>query len=490
MKPDPPVELEAGPGFRLPDLDERSAGLRATKAVTERFVTTVYDTQDYRLLRWGATLGYRPSRGWSVRLPLASHREVEFQGAAGTTPPPAAVDLVLGLTRGIELAPVFHLQSVRRELSLEGVGDRRSAARLVDDEISRLGAGDQRSFHRLALEAVDGADPSSIGAVLDRLTDAGAKLAAPAALARALDVHGATSPDVVTGALGPSSTVAEVVASSIGASVARLMQHDGPVRLGEDLEGVHQARVAARRLRSDLRTFRSVLDRDWRDRLRAELRWLCDELGGVRDADVLGERLRGRVTALPDDDATNARILLDRLRARRDAARAELLSAMREPRYRSLLDGLVDAAAAPRVLDEVAGEPAAEVLGVVMEAPWAHLQKLCDGLSAEAGDAELHQARIRTKRVRYAAEALTPVFGKPARRFARRAESLQEVLGTHQDAVMTIEWLRLQSRGMTPRAAFAAGRLAGIEATARGEARAHWPEVWTTLRRKRLRFWA
>jgi CHAD domain-containing protein len=125
-----------------------------------------------------------------------------------------------------------------------------------------------------------------------------------------------------------------------------------------------------------------------------------------------------------------------------------------------------------------------------MEAPWAHLQKLCDGLSAEAGDAELHQARIRTKRVRYAAEALTPVFGKPARRFARRAESLQEVLGTHQDAVMTIEWLRLQSRGMTPRAAFAAGRLAGIEATARGEARAHWPEVWTTLRRKRLRFWA
>jgi CHAD domain-containing protein len=489
VKLDPPVELEAGPGFRLPDIDGRSGGLRASKAVTQRFVTTLFDTEDLRLLRWGATLGYRPSRGWSVRLPAASGREVEFEGAGGVAPPPAAADLVLGLTRGIELAPVFHLQSVRRELSLEGPEDRRGA-RLVDDEISTLGADDQRPFHRLTLEAADGADPSSIRPVLDRLTDAGAKLAAPVALARALHVPAATRPDVVAPALRPSSTVAEVVASSIGASAARLMQHDGSVRLGEDPEGVHQARVAARRLRSDLRTFRSVLDGDWRDRLRGELRWLCDELGGVRDTDVLGERLRGRVIALPDDDATNARILLDRLRARRDAARAELLSAMREPRYLSLLDGLVDAAAAPRVLDEVAGSSAVEVLGVVMEAPWAHLQKLCDGLAMDARDAELHQARIRAKRVRYAAEALTPVFGKPARRFARRAESLQEVLGTHQDAVMTIEWLRLQSRGMTPRAAFAAGRLAGLEATALDDARALWPEVWTSLRRKSLRFWA
>ena len=124
-----------------------------------------------------------------------------------------------------------------------------------------------------------------------------------------------------------------------------------------------------------------------------------------------------------------------------------------------------------------------------MEAPWGHLKKLCDGLGPASADAELHEARIRAKRVRYAAEVLSPVFGKPARTFARRAEALQQVLGSHQDAVMAIAWLREQAGGATPRVAFTAGRLAGIESTVREEARRAWPEAWADLRRKRLRFW-
>jgi CHAD domain-containing protein len=81
------------------------------------------------------------------------------------------------------------------------------------------------------------------------------------------------------------------------------------------------------------------------------------------------------------------------------------------------------------------------------------------------------------------------VFGKPARRFARRAEALQQVLGNHQDAVMTIAWLREQARGATPRVAFTAGRLAGFDAAAREDARRAWPEAWAKLRRSRSRFW-
>jgi CHAD domain-containing protein len=204
---------------------------------------------------------------------------------------------------------------------------------------------------------------------------------------------------------------------------------------------------------------------------------------------VLGERLRDDAVLLPDEDATNVTKVLDRLRARHDTARAEMLSAMREPRYLRLLDVLVAASAEPLLLDEVAGARAVEVMGVVMEAPWRHLKKLCDGLGPASADAELHEARIRAKRVRYAAEVLSPVFGRPARTFARRAESLQEVLGSHQDAVMAIAWLREQAGGATPRVAFTAGRLAGIEATVREEARRAWPQAWADLRRKRLRFW-
>jgi CHAD domain-containing protein len=42
---------------------------------------------------------------------------------------------------------------------------------------------------------------------------------------------------------------------------------------------VHQARVATRRVRSTLRTFSKLLDEEWTDRLRADLKWLADLLG-------------------------------------------------------------------------------------------------------------------------------------------------------------------------------------------------------------------
>ena len=105
-------------------------------------------------------------------------------------------------------------------------------------------------------------------------------------------------PDVVAAEVGPSSTVEEVVRSTIATSTRRLMRHDAVVRLGVD-PGVHQARVATRRIRSDLRTFRSLLEPRWRDELRGELGWLGRELGGVRDCDVLGERLREDALLLP-----------------------------------------------------------------------------------------------------------------------------------------------------------------------------------------------
>ena len=78
------------------------------------------------------------------------------------------------------------------------------------------------------------------------------------------------------------------------------------VRIGEDPEGVHQARVATRRLRSHLRTFRKLLEPEWAEPLRDELGWLGDELGGVRDADVLLDRLKSRIAALDDDDRVAA----------------------------------------------------------------------------------------------------------------------------------------------------------------------------------------
>lgn len=496
MKLEREAKLEVEPGFRMPDLSSLDGSLCGRSGTTERFVSTYHDTDDLRLVRWGASLRYRTAEGWTVKLPLSVagptvvRQEHSFDGGAWKAPA-EAVDLVRGLVRGGSIGPVLRLQTVRHRTRIVRAADERPVAEVVDDEVSVLeGRRIVERFREIEVELTDDAADPAMAPIVDLLTDAGARIGEPLPkIVRALGERAHAPPDVVAAEVGPSSTVEEVVRSAIATSTRRLMWHDAVVRLGVDPEGVHQARVATRRIRSDLRTFRSLLEPRWRDELRGELGWLGGELGGVRDCDVLKERLREDALLLPDDDATNVAKVLDRLRSRRDAARAEMLSAMREPRYLRLLDALVAASAEPCMLRDVAGAPAAEVMGVLMDSPWGHLKKLCDALGPDSADAELHEARIRVKRVRYAAEVLTPVFGKPARTFARRAETLQQVLGSHQDAVMAIAWLREQAGGATPRVAFTAGRLAGIEATVRDEARRAWPEAWADLRRKRLRFW-
>jgi CHAD domain-containing protein len=124
-----------------------------------------------------------------------------------------------------------------------------------------------------------------------------------------------------------------------------------------------------------------------------------------------------------------------------------------------------------------------------MARPWRRLSKAVRRLDPVPGDAALHAVRIRTKRVRYAAEALSPAFGKRADRFAGAAKALQEVLGDHQDAVMAAEWLTQHGNGADdPSVAFAAGRLAEHEARDRDRARTAWPKAWARLE-GRKRFW-
>ena len=491
------AKLQVDAGFHMPDLSRPDDAWRAvTDPTAERSVSTYHDTDDLRLARWGASLRYRTTDGWTVKLPhstdgaVTTREERIFDGAAGRAPADA-VDLVRAIIRDAALGPVVRLQTMRRRTRFVGVTDGLPVAELVEDEVSVLdGRRIVERFREVEIELDREADGSTIGPIVERLVEGGARVSSPVPkVVRALGGRAAKPADVVVPAIGPSSTVAEVISWAVGVSTARLVAHDPSVRLGVDDEGVHQARVATRRLRSDLRTFRSLLDGEWRDGLREELRWLGSELGAARDLDVLGQRLRAHAPSLRGDDTSSISTLLERLQQRRDTARMELLSVMRGERYVALLDTLVDAASHPRVLEEIAGARADDVLGVVMEAPWAHLRRVCDGLGAASADEELHEARIRAKRVRYAAEVLAPVFGKPARRFARTAESLQQVLGNHQDAVMAIAWLRQASKGATPDVAFTAGMLAGVDASLRDEARAEWPEVWAELRRKRLRFW-
>jgi CHAD domain-containing protein len=487
------AKLQVPVGFRLPDLG--GDGLEAVARPAERLVTTYVDTPDLRIARWGSSLRHRRGEGWTVKLPAAgdgrsllARREHVFDGEDPRKLPDAAADLVRAFVRGAELAPVARLQTKRTAVELRDEHGR-PVARVTDDEVSvmdgrRVGA----RFREVEVE-LDAGTPADVAeALVSRLHEAGAgSVHNVPKLRRALGPIADEAPDVVIDELDDDATVVHVVRAALAASAVRLIVRDPGVRVGDDPEDVHQARVATRRLRSDLRTFRDVVDPAWAQPLRDELKWLGSALGAVRDADVLRDRLRSRLARLADADRSEADALIDDLEATRFETRDALLVSMRAPRYVELLDSVVEAAHDPRVVDEAASSTARELLAPALERPWKHLETAIDGLDSDPSDEGLHAARIRAKRVRYAAEAVAPVFGKTARKFAEAAADLQDVLGEHQDAVVAGAWLREERTGTH---AFVAGQLAALETEAGTAARAEWPAAWKALARKRLRFWA
>ena len=137
-----------------------------------------------------------------------------------------------------------------------------------------------------------------------------------------------------------TSPMGEVIRAAIAHGYQRLLAHDLGVRLDEDPEDVHQARVATRRLRSDLRTFREFLPEEWAQETRTELGWVAEALGRARDADVLFERLQREVDSLDGRDAGAAASLLGRLVTERDQAHEHLMEVFGSDRYAALLDRL------------------------------------------------------------------------------------------------------------------------------------------------------
>ena len=405
-------------------------------------------------------------------------------------PPPAATALILSIVRSAPLQLIARINTVRHRIVVRDA-DGAEVAEIDDDEVSVIdGVRLAARFREIELELAEGTDDQIAAALTRKLQAAGAGRPDPVPkIVRAVGPRALEPPDIaLPGPLDLASTPREVLTSAIARSVAKLVQRDPGVRIDADDEAVHQARVATRRLRSDLRTFRDALDMHWSEPLRDELKWLGERLGRVRDADVLLARLEEHLDALPHADANGATELLDTLRTERAQARDELLTAMGSERYLSLLDRLV--AATHGVPPSPDGDDLDAELEDVVQRPWKKLRNAVESLDDDPPDEELHEVRIRAKRARYAAEAVSPACGRDARRFAKRMTDVQDVLGEHQDAVVAEQWLRSQlSVTASGPMLFVAGELAAVERAASRAARARFPQVWQRARRKRLRRW-
>jgi CHAD domain-containing protein len=489
------IKMEAPLALALPDLRPLVGG--TVRLPEERLVTRYFDTRDRRLWKQGMTLRHRQTGEgddgvWTLKLPRAAagpaleRTEVTWPGPSQEFPSDTS-DLLRGIVRREPLGPLAVLETTRHRLVLCDDEDHELAE--IDDDVVVVAGGprDGARFRQVELEFRDNRwEP---GGVINRLEKAGARVGRDTKLEKAVDLPQASANQSV----GRGATVADIVRSSLVAGLDRLLAHDVQLRLAlpdPAVDDVHQARVATRRLRSDLKTFGAILDPVWREHVRSELKWLGAILGEVRDRDVLSDGFANPPIAVTQ-----------RLAVQRVNAGRRLGEALSSQRYVDLVDRLhagSERLPLAATAERQAQRSAEDVLPSLVGARWRALRRQVRRAGRRPSATQLHQIRIKSKQLRYAAEAATPVIGKPAQRTASAAEDVQTVLGEHHDAVAAEAWIRDewvdQARGTTsatisPAVCFEVGRLVAEAHHSQGDSADQWTDAWAELRKpKRLRW--
>lgn len=231
-----------------------------------------------------------------------------------------------------------------------------------------------------------------------------------------------------------NSSLAHVLAR-LRAQLEIIRASEAGTRAGRDPEDLHKMRVAVRRLRAILRASRPLFDAKWVKGLRSELKWLGTALGEARDLDVLREYLGSELASLERAEQKAGQQLLRRLDADRARSRGALREVLAGPRYAKLLTRLKASFAAPPVSSTDVSLPGSAA------AEFKKLRRAVKGLPDHPSADDLHEVRIKVKRVRYAAELVEAASGSRGARFLDQAKTVQDILGEHQDAVVLEEYL-------------------------------------------------
>ncbi|TDW18791.1 CYTH and CHAD domain-containing protein [Kribbella kalugense] len=473
----------------VPALHELPGVASVSKPVELDLEAVYYDTPELDLAANKVTLRRRTGGeddGWHVKFPGSSGGRLEVRhplGRSVRTVPIAVVRTVRVHVRDNTLAAVVSLQTrrvVHRLLDEDGA----VLAEFADDHVTAtVEGGEPESWREWEVELVGG-DKELLEDAGELLRSAGARPASgPSKLARALGDRVPAYDDL---ALPEKPRTSDLFRAYAGAQVRAIHERDPEVRRDVP-DSIHKFRVATRRLRSALATYRPVIDREAGDELRAELKWLAGELGVARDAEVQREHFAAEIAEQPVELVMGrvAGRIDDELRRTYKDGRAGALAALESERYFRLLDRLDELVAKPPVTGD--DRKASKQIGELLDHDLKRMRKAVRRSEAAETvaeqDHELHEVRKAAKRLRYAAESAVPVLGDEAGKLAAQAEQVQEILGEHQDSVVSRELLHqlaieVYGDGGNP---FTFGRLHALEELRGNASRAAFYKLWPTL---------
>jgi triphosphatase len=229
----------------------------------------------------------------------------------------------------------------------------------------------------------------------------------------------------------PEVTTAEAFRAIARSCLRQIIVNEPAVCAGR-AEALHQMRVGLRRLRAAISIFADVVADSSEERIKAELKWITQELGPARDLDVFAaDVLEPLREANPRDPGVSA--AHRDFEERRKAAYARAVGSLRSERFRK---ALLDLAEWIEVGAWASGEAAR---GPIVECAKSELARLRKGIKKRGGDLrhisarQRHKLRIRAKRLRYATEFFAKTF--PDESNIRRRDELLSALKDLQDAL-------------------------------------------------------
>lgn len=216
-----------------------------------------------------------------------------------------------------------------------------------------------------------------------------------------------------------------------------MLDNEEGSRLGEDLDSVHDMRVATRRMRAAMRVFGPYLKSKRAGEVNTGVRDVAQALGEVRDLDVLIENAEQFRTSLPGDQQAGLPGMVEEWRVKRWKLRKSLVKLLDSKEYSKLkrdMERFLDEEVKPP--DETEGAQPYQVrhfVGSVVMARYEAVRAF-EALPGEPTITQIHALRIVGKYFRYSLEFFRDVLGKDVAAMIRDITKLQDNLGELHDA--------------------------------------------------------
>ena len=241
--------------------------------------------------------------------------------------------------------------------------------------------------------------------------------------------------------INPDFSLDQFLMSVFGPVVNDLITHIGSMRENIDVEAVHQARVATRKVRSHLKTFAPLLKRKKYEVIVEELKWLNAKITPTRDIDVLIEIAQKLEI---ENQATMHQVIIE-LAQERNTSIHSLANALNKKRVDALLTQLVHFALHPPIKKKLLAAPAHVRKTVAVQCisnTWTLLFTEVEKLPNHPKAKQLHRVRIMSKRCRYAYEVAEIDQLLPSSHITTYAQNLQRKLGQFNDSALFLRWLK------------------------------------------------